>query len=518
MLQTTNSRYLLILTAITILGVLFRLWLMLQANLKLDFDEAMIGLLARDIAAGRWYGAFVPAQPTLGSAEAWLLAPLLQVAGVSRGAFRLYALAMAAAYILSSAWLGWACFHTRRAVLVSALAAAFAPAAMLVTGAKTWGFTVETVILGSVLIALTQLASQRAHRWAAVGAGLCAGLMFWNSWLSAYYLLPVGLFWLAHPGTRRQTPLALLAFFVGSAPFWLHNVQFDFESVRGILGADRAQSEPVGLRNKLTILFTEQLPDQVTGFMAWTPAVPLVRVLVAGLYGGGAALLAWRALQWRTPALLLTASLLLTIPVIYVLSTYSDDAIIARLYGVDATGRYLTMLHSVLPIGIAAFVTLKNRWLSAGAVTAVITLNIFVAAQINASSAFDSPYYNRQPDDLDPVIELLLAENITHVWTDIELGRPLMFYTDRRILAADYLDQLEGGLARFPREDAAVRDSRDIAYVVPIIPGQTDTPLSRALDAEGAAYEVHYLDSIAVYIPVTYVPPARVRDGLGLQY
>ncbi len=506
------------LAAITVVGVVFRLWLMLQANLKLDYDEAMIGLMARDIAAGNWYGAFVPAQPTLGSAEAWLLAPWLQLTGTSRVAFRLYALLTAAAYILSSAWLGWACFRSHRAALVSALAASLAPAYILVAGAKTWGFTIETLILGNILIILTQLASQRTHKWAAVGAGLCAGVMFWNTWLSLYYLLPVALFWLLHPGTRRQVPLVMLTFFLGSAPFWLHNLQSNFESFGVILGENSERSAPLGIITKLRLFIEDHFTQQVTGFPAWSPAFPLLQLLAVGLYAAGCGLLGLRALQTRWPALLLTASLLVTVPLIYLLSTYSDDAMLARLYGVDATGRYVVMLHSVFPIAVAALLLLRPRLVRVIAVTAVIVLNVFIAVQMNPSRAFDSPYYQRQPDTLAPVIDLLLENNITHIWTDVGIGQPLMFYTDYQILAADYYDTASGGLARFPTAYNAVENSQQAAYVVPIIPGQTDTPLNRALDAEAITYAVHYLDSIAVYIPAEHVHPSQIADGLGAQY
>lgn len=513
----TRTRFLLALALITLAGLALRWWLFSRANFKLDYDEAMIGLLARDIAGGRWFGAFVPSQATLGSAEAWILAPFLQIVGVSRPAFRIYALVTAAGYILSSAWLGWACFQTRRTALVAALAAACAPAYFLVTGAKTWGFTVETLILGNILIVLTYYAGQRIHYRLAAVAGLCAGVMFWNTWLSMYYLIPVGIAWLAQKNTRKQIPVVLIAFVVGSLPFWLHNFQFNFDSFTTLLDANSARTEPVSLVRKLAIFVREQIPQQVTGYPTWTPVSPAVQWLTTGLYGVGLVLLVWKAIQQRSAALILTASLLITIPAIYALSSYSDDALLSSLYGVDATGRYGTMIHSVLPIAAAAFVTLERRWLSVAA-SSIVVLNLLTAASINTSLAFDSPYYNRQPDDLQPLINLLGEKCIAHVWTDVGLGRPLMFETEQQILAADYYDQINGGLARFPSEDEAVNASRHTAYVVPIIPGQTDTPLSRAFDAAEISYTVSYLGSLAVYIPDEYVHPSQVETGLGLQY
>lgn len=514
----SRKSYLIALGCITLVGLALRWWLMSKANFKLDYDEAMIGLLARDIAAGRWFGAFVPAQPTLGSAEAWFLAPLLQIAGVSRMTFRVYALLTAAGYILSSAWLGWACFASHRAALISGLAAAFAPAYILVAGAKTWGFTIETLILGSVLIVLTHKASQRFDMRTAAVAGLCAGIMFWNTWLSMYYLIPVGLAWLISGKTRRQIPVVLIAFFVGSLPFWLHNLQSNFDSFTTLLEANRSREASITFARKLVIFVTEQFPHQTTGYSSWTPAYPAVHWLMTGLYVIGLLLLGWQALRQRSTALLLTTSLLVTIPLIYALSSYSDDAMLSSIYGVDATGRYITMLHSVLPIALAAFVTLNRKVIETIAVAAVIILNLFTVSQINTSLAFDSPYYNRQPDNLQPLIELLREEGITHVWTDVGIGRPLMFETDRQILAADYYDQINGGLARFPEEDAAVNASQRTAYVVPIIPGQTDTPLNRALDAHDITYAVHYLGTLAAYIPEELVHPSQVEEGLGLQY
>lgn len=512
-------RHLLVLALITLAGLVLRGWLLARANFKLDYDEAMIGLLARDIAAGRWFGAFVPAQPTLGAAEAWVLAPLLQLFGTSRVAFRIYALLTAAGYILSSYWLGWACFNTHRAALVAALAAAFAPAYILVTGAKTWGFTIETLILGNILIVLTHAASQRRNTRAVLIAGLCAGVMFWNTWLSMYYLIPVGIVWLVRGNLRRQIPLVLIAFLVGSLPFWLHNFQANFDSFATLIAANTApQAETITLARRLLIFVTEQFPHQTTGYPSWTPDQLVIRWTATGLYSVGLLLLVRQAVRQRSTALLLTASLLVTIPMIYALSSYSNDARLSSIYGVDATGRYITMLHSALPIAIAAFATISRRSIGFGLVLGVVALNIFTGVQINATRAFDSPYYNRQPDNLQPLIRVLNDAGITRVWTDAGIGRPLMFDTDRAILASDYYDRVNGGVARFPREDEVVDASSHTAYVVPIIPGQTDTPLRRALDAAEFAYTMHHLDSLAIYIPDERVQPESIEAGLGPQY
>ncbi len=134
--------------------------------------------------------------------------------------------------------------------------------------------------------------------------------------------------------------------------------------------------------------------------------------------------------------------------------------------------------------------------------------------------AFDSPYYDRLPENLQPLIDYLDEQGIRRVWVDNGIGHVLMFKTQERILAADYYDAyLTYGFVRFPDALAAVEQAERTAFVVPIYSGQQDPPVEQALDSAGIGYIfTDVLPTLRVYVPDKRVDPALIAAGLGYQY
>ncbi len=215
----------------------------------------------------------------------------------------------------------------------------------------------------------------------------------------------------------------------------------------------------------------------------------------------------------------------LAVPILYLFSGYSRNAL--NPWGLDATGRYVLMLHTALPVGVAALATaisrrhvIGSRLLAASIILLVIGLNGLGTLRLDPVVAFNSPYYDRLPASLDPLIEALDEHGITHVWVDAGIGQVLMFQTRERIIAADYYDAyLAGGLVRFPDALAAVEASPRAAFVVPVMAGQVDPPIRRALDAADVTYTViRVTPTLMLYIPDRQVDPSMVAPGLGYQY
>jgi hypothetical protein len=359
-------------------------------------------------------------------------------------------------------------------------------------------------------------------------AGLVSGLMFWLAWLCFYYLTPAALVmvWQGRKALRRGWWVALIAFLVGSTPFWIFNVRESFATFSTVLGALPMTSREI--KAVLTHLRNDLIPRLVTGDPSWRVSGPCGQfVLVALYYAGAVSLLLW--LRWggwrRCPGFSLRwmlAAFIIALPTIYVLSGYGRNAL--NPWGMDATGRYVLMLHTALPIGIAALsvamgrLRMRGSWLvGAVAVLLVLGLNLWGAVCLDAVKAFDSPYYDRLPSSLVPLIAYLDEIGISHVWTDVGIAHILMFQTGERILAADYYDAyVAGGLVRFPDILAAVEAAPQVAFVIPVAPEEHAPQLERALDAAGVNYtHTHVTPTLAVYIPTQPIDPALVVSGLG---
>jgi hypothetical protein len=516
------------------IGLLLRLVLIVQSGWRIDYDEAMMGLLGLRVLRGEWM-AFIPAQPTLGSLEAYLLAASFKIFGPSVISFRLVSLALSAGYILTTGLLAQRAFGSRAGTL-AAMLAAIAPPYMIVTGLKTWGGTIETIILGNCLFliadyVLDKAQTDRARRIALAMTGLITGIMFWLAWLGFYYILPVALLliWRGRKALRLGWWIVLLAFFIGSAPFWIVNVRESFPTFTTALKSPSVQPDTLGA--VVTHLGNDLVPRLVTGDPAWQTSGPRgLLVLIVVYYAGLLSLLTWPRwgaryhpagsnLRW------MLAVFVVMLPLVYLFSGYARNAL--NPWGVDATGRYVLMIHTAFPIGVAALSVALRRLPIPGArligpalVLLIVGLNLLGNLRVDGVKAFDSPYYNRLPDSLTPLITYLEQQGIAHVWTDVGIGQVLMFDTNERIWAADYYDvYIARGPIRFPDALAAVKAAPRTAFVIPVRSDQTDPPLQRALDAAHIPYTyTRVIPTLAVYIPDRPIEPAVIASGLGYQY
>lgn len=530
-LRLVTYRFYAALALLIALGVGLRLALVIASDWRIDYDEAMIGLLARRVLRGD-FAAFIPAQATLGAVEPVALAPFFALFGADSIAFRLYSLLCGAAYVGVTGLLTRAAYSPRTG-LIAALLAAIAPPYMLVTGIKTWGATIETMILGAALLLLAacwiKAERERQRRRIAFAAGLTAGVMFWAAWLGFYYFIPAAIALLAW-GRLRQTWPALIGFALGSVPFWLHNMTHGFPTFESALSASRPPLDQ--LADVVDHFARDLFPRLVTGDPAWGGESRPARWLLTLVYGAGLiALITAGARSVRSsrpsPLRALLALFVVAVPLIYLFSSYSANAL--NPWGIDATGRYVLMLHTALPVGVALLAegimmalrrSVLAKLAAAGLIALICGLNLIHTARLDPLRAFDSPYYDRLPETLDPLIDFLDARGIDRVWTDVGLAQVLTFETGERIIAADYYDAyVAGGPIRFPDALAAVAAADETAFVVPTLPDQTDMPITRALAAAEIAYEiVHVTPTLAVILPAEHLDPAHIAAGLGYQY
>ncbi|MCX4473401.1 hypothetical protein OOK41_24365 [Micromonospora sp. NBC_01655] len=211
-------------------GFGYRLLLTLLTVPVSNSDEATFGLAALHVAAGREHPVFLYGQRYMGTAESYLAAPLVAVAGPSWPVLRLPVLALWAVFV----WLMYRL--TRRicapwhAVLVVGLLAlgperVLRDQLMAVGGRPEVKPAVVLILLVAVGLADGRV---RARRLAVGAAGLVAGLAVWSDWLIVPYLAVAGLLlvWVLRRELFGWSGALLAAgFAVGTAPLIVDNLR-----------------------------------------------------------------------------------------------------------------------------------------------------------------------------------------------------------------------------------------------------------------------------------------------------
>ena len=513
-------------------GLGLRTALLIHAGWRYDYDEGMVGLQVLRILRGA-RPVFHPGQPYLGALESYLLAPFFAVFGANAVTLKAIPLLLSGIYVASTGWVGWLAFD-RQVGILSALLAAIAPTYLLVVGTKTWGATAETLVLGNLAMIATAIAVDArqpatSRRKALIALSFIGGVAFWVSWLISFYAIPIFivLLWAGRSAWRHSRKASVLAFLAGSAPLWLYNIRHPFATFHFLLG-DQGNTWS-SLWDVLDHLTYDLAPRLVSGDPRWQilswPAIWWLQLV----YEGGLIALCFFAIAspWpahRHPARVMLALFALGLPLIYVLSGYGNHALNA--FGFDATGRYVLMIHSVMPIGVAAAgAWMLRRWrhariVVAAIVTSVMALNLLGMIRLDPVAGFASPYYTRQPPTLRPLIEFLEQEDIRHVWTDVGIAHVLMFETHEQILAADWYDIYGAkGLVRFPEVPEEIYRAQRVAFVEVVLPNQQETPFERAFQEAGIAYEATRITpDLLVIIPNQPIDPALVDEGLGYQF
>ncbi|GAA0370412.1 hypothetical protein GCM10009541_11140 [Micromonospora gifhornensis] len=341
-----------------VLGVGYRLYLVLNTVPVANSDEATFGLAALHIAQGREHPVFLYGQRYMGMLQSYLAAPLLAVTGPSWPALRLPVLALYALFLwlihrltrrIGSPWFATAI------VGLLALGSERVIRDQVTTVGGRPEVKVAVLVMLLIVVGLAR-GTVRHRRWAVGGFGLLAGLALWSDWLIAPYLAVAGaaLLWVLRRELLGGAGLLLVVGFgVGIAPMIRDNLVApagqDSLSVLGRISGAQGPSPTWGQRLDGGLLEGVPLAAglcPMTGCAGWQewfgllyPVLLVVAVVLAGL--------AYRRRVGRGERVVAVVRLALLVGAAATLLAYVRSSLAAT----DPLGnaRYLSVLQLSLP-------------------------------------------------------------------------------------------------------------------------------------------------------------------------
>jgi hypothetical protein len=444
-------------------GVAYRLAMLGGDVPPTNSDEATMGLAALHIAAGREYPVFFYGQHYMGTIEAYLAAPLLALAGPQTLALRLPNLLFYAAFLVVM-WLLTRRLYTPWLATCTVGLLALGSDRILKNQLIAGGGYPEMAPAGALLMLLA--VELRDGRRGVIGYGcwgLVAGLMLWDAWLLAPYIVAAGALLMKRAELKGGLALAAGAL-IGALPLIVHNltVPARYNSISVFLelsgGGDAASW---GDRLYGGVLFGVPMgtgmcsPSRCEPWQLWWGLAYPVLLAVAGV-------LAWRRRQPGRLALVGAAGLTI---LLYAVSSAAGAT-------PTESARYLSGLLISTPAVLWPLWT-AGRW-RAGAVSAVL------AAALAATVALvvHAPEYGRQADRRRDLVAALERFGVTRLYSEYWTCNLITFATGERIVCAVLDYDLRPGRDRYPPHRDIVSGAADPAYVAP-----TGSALSRAIAA-----------------------------------
>ncbi len=504
-----------------LIAALGRALLLASGTLSFHSDEAIVGLLARHILAGD-RPIFFMGQAYMGTLDSWLIAFGFQLLGESVLTIRLVQAALYLLVVASAFYAAWTLSHRVTVAWVTSLMFAVgSPLVTLYTAATLGGYN-EAMILGHLMVGLgytiARDPARSAWRWAVFG--LAAGLGWWTNALVVVYALPVGIYILSRIVRGGIRPplvgvgLALLGFFIGSAPWWVYTFEHELATIRFFfpdllegdeqVGAEIA-AQPLDVR--ILGLFLFGLPVVIGLRFPWSGSyfAPVIGVAVLTLF-----VFAWYAF-WRQRkraalpgALALMLGITAMLCAVYLITRFSSDP----------SGRYFLPLTLTFGFALGMLVDrLPSRPVMIG--VTLFVLGYFAAGQWSAARApegFTTQFVadTHLPNDDDAALIAWLDEHdIRHGYTSYWVSFRLAFLSGERIQLSAALPD-KAGLAWTPAFERhapyrlATDSAERIAYIIQNdrMP-EVEAALTGWFSAVGVGYETTDVGIYRVYYDFT---------------
>ena len=430
-------------------ATLLRLDFMRAGGFVIDGDEAIVGLMANHILEGRGVPVFYYGQHYMGSLEPLCAAAMFYLFGSSPVVLQLTPLLFSLVLVVVMYALGK---EVGGVVVgrVAALLCALPPVALVVWSYKARGGFIELLVIGALsLLCFLRWLKQNPKdlRYSTLTAALL-GLGWWVNNQILYFLIPIGVFGALHAvDAMRSKRLSFvhavllsgatgLAFFMGSSPYWIYNVQNGFPSL-GMFGF--APLNKVG--EYVVGLWTTALPILLGAKRFWegTGDLSPFTFLVYGVYGvafGSVLLGRRRQLRGLARGHIERDS---QVEIFFLLMVIACAVFCSSTFGwLSQAPRYLLPLY--IPIFIVCGVWIqglirRSRLLGCAALSVLISLNLFSSyfggrAIPGEPVVFKGDRVSREHTDLIRELDEL---GITKVRTNYWIGYRIAFETDERV-------------------------------------------------------------------------------------
>ena len=261
-----------------------------RGRVPFSSDQAVVAIMAEDILERGAHPVFYYGAEYAGTLEPHYLAAVFAIFGASPFSFR-GAMAVLVVLAVLAAWATAREAFGDRAGFLAGLYLALGPSFFLYKGLTSDGAYASLLVLSSLSLWLMLLVERRLGdsqpaTAPLLGLGLALGLAWWVHAPSVFLGAVVAVAALVGSTRRWLSPralgLLLSSFFVGSAPWWIRNVQTRFGSLRS---AEMASAHATRLAPQVKALFQDGWSILLGARSAWADAPPLrgVELLAMGL-------------------------------------------------------------------------------------------------------------------------------------------------------------------------------------------------------------------------------------------
>ena len=292
-----------IVLCLCVLAALLRLDFMRAGSFVIDADEAIVGLMGQHIASGAPIPTFYYGQHYMGSLEAICAAGIFYLFGASPFTLQLTPLLFSLALVVVMYALGREIGGVV-AGRVAALLCAVPPVALVVWSYKARGGFIELLVIGACAMLCTTrwLKREPASLVYPFLIWLLIGLGWWVNNQILYFMVPISGFGALHLlGSLRVERvswgqiivvglLSMVAFFLGSSPYWIYNIRNGFPSL-GMFGF----AAPSEIATYFVGLWTTALPIILGAKHFWESSLTFggATAVVYGVYGVIFAMVVW---------------------------------------------------------------------------------------------------------------------------------------------------------------------------------------------------------------------------------
>ena len=439
-----------------LLGLGWRIVLTVLGVPPTNSDEAIMGLAALHVAQGNGVPTYFYGQHYMGTIEALLAAPLVAVFGPSVIALRVVTLVLYAAMLVLVFHLVRRVFSPGLAVFTVGLLALGGDRLVLNQLQAIGGYPESVPMVAGLLLLTYGLVTRRLTQWwAYAGWGLLFGLIVWNHWSPAPYLLGALVVLLAFRVlTWRTAAVTFGALLVGALPLLIDNVRAEAadRSINVFLALNAAgPAAPLsarimhggfsGLPGALGLCEV----DRCAGWtQVWAPVIValLIVATVAAIRGLRDTDRPERAKH--SIRLVLAAAALVS------LATYLNSPAA----GGDpmGTSRYLAMLVLSVPAAIWPVWEVAGRWTARALIPAVAlgTALALTMAFATVSLVRHIPRYQAVAARQSALIAALDSAGLTRIHTDYWTCYWITYTTGERIVCGVLSDDAGKGHNRYP--------------------------------------------------------------------